>query len=92
MNSILLGTGPRLALSLSKVGEIAKLGAEHVMCLGSSEKELTFLGYVALDKTRAGHVSNLVEKCLSNHCSQFLCTILIITGKYCPEEQGAALT
>ena len=61
------------------------------MCLGSSEKELTFLGYVALDKRRESHVRNLVKKCLSSHCPQFLCTTLIITGKYCPGEQGAVL-
>ena len=42
------------------------------MCLGSSEKELTLLGYVALDKRRERHERNLVEKCLSNHCAQFL--------------------
>ena len=50
------------------------------MCLGSSEKELTIL----LRR-------NLDEKCLRNHCPQFLCIILIITGKYCPGEQGAVL-
>ena len=63
------------------------------MCLGSSEKELTFLGYsyVTLDKRRESHVRNLVKKCLRNHCPQILCTILIITGKYCPGEQGAVL-
>ena len=61
------------------------------MCLGSSEKELTFLGYVALDKRLESHVRNLVKKCLSNHCPKFLCTILIITGKYCPGERGAVL-
>ena len=56
------------------------------MCLKSSEKELTFLGYVtpALDKRRESHVRNLVEKCLRNHCPQFLCTILIITGEVLP--------
>ena len=62
------------------------------MCLGSSEKELTFLRYVALDKRRESHVRNLVEKCSRNHnhCPQFLCTILIITGEVLPRRRSSA--
>ena len=60
------------------------------MCLGSSEKELTFLGYVAVDKRRERHERNLVEECLRNHCPQILYTILIITGEVLPKRRSSA--
>lgn len=64
------------------------------MCLGTSEKELTFLRYAALDKRRESHVRNLVEKCLRNHnhYPQFLCTILNITGEVLPRRKKQCLT
>ena len=62
-------------VNADKLEKLQRRAARIVMRLGSSEKALNFLGYVALEKRRKSHVRNLVKKCLSNPLSTVLYTL-----------------
>ena len=80
-----------MSVNTDKLEKLQRRAARIVMRLGSSEKALNSLGYVTLEKRRESHLRNIVKKCLSNAVHSSLCTILIITGMYCPEGQGAVI-